>query len=48
MQIISKKKDIVFLLEEKFIFDNLYKILVDLSQKSKKLQDIKKKDVTTF
>ena len=32
-----------FLLEEKFIFDNLHKILVDLSKNQNKLQDIKEK-----
>ncbi len=38
-----REKGYCFLLEEKFIFDNLHKILVDLSKNQNKLQDIKEK-----
>mgnify|MGYP001431822440 FL=1 len=38
-----REKGYCYLLEEKFISDNLYKILVDLSRNQKKLQDISEK-----
>ncbi len=38
-----REKGYCFLLEEKFIYDNLHKILVDLSKNQNKLQDIKEK-----
>ena len=43
MQIILWKKGYCYLLEEKFISNNLHKILVDLSKNQKKLQDISEK-----
>ena len=38
-----REKGYCYLLEEKFVSDNLYKILVDLANNQKKLQNISEK-----